>query len=67
LHTTHIGGKRRLITDSGGNTTKQCRYFGTSLGESEDVIDEQEHILAFFVTLKGLKGVLVFGQLIIES
>jgi peptide chain release factor 1 len=63
LHTTHIGGKCGLITDGGGDTTEQCRYFGTSLGESENVVDEQEHILTFFVTLKQNKDMSVeFGQ-----
>jgi hypothetical protein len=27
--------------------TEQSRHFRTSLGESEDVVDEEQHILAF--------------------
>jgi peptide chain release factor 1 len=39
-----------LVTDGGGNTTQQSRHFGTGLGESENVVNEEQHILTFFVT-----------------
>lgn len=50
LHTTHIGGKSGLVTDGRGDTTEQGRHLGTGLGESENVVDEKQHILAFLVT-----------------
>lgn len=50
LHTTHIGGEGGLVTDSGGDTTEEGRHLGTGLGETEDVVNEEQHILAFLVT-----------------
>merc|ERR1711892_106561 len=50
LHATHVGGKGWLVTHSRGDTAEKGRYFGTSLGESEDVVNEEEHILTFLVT-----------------
>ena len=34
-----------LVTDGGGHTAKKRRDLGTGLGETEDVVDEQQHIL----------------------
>jgi len=39
-----------LVTDSRGDTTEKGRHFGTGLSETEDVVDEEQHILAFLVT-----------------
>jgi len=39
-----------LVTDGRGDTTEQGRHFGTGLGESENVVNEEQHILAFLVT-----------------
>jgi len=50
LHTTHISGEGRLVTYSRGDTTQKRRHLGTGLSETEDVVDEKEHILTFFVT-----------------
>jgi len=50
IHATHISGKRGLVTDGRGNTTKKSRHLGTSLGETENVVNEEQHILAFLVT-----------------
>lgn len=50
IHGTHISGKSGLVTDGRGDTTEEGRHFGTSLGEAENVVDEEQHILAFFVT-----------------
>jgi hypothetical protein len=50
LHLTHISGEGGLVTDGRGNTTEQGRHFGTSLGEAENVVNEEQHILAFLVT-----------------
>ncbi len=50
LHHTHVDSEGRLVSDSGGNTTKQSRHLGTGLGETENVVNEEQHILAFLVT-----------------
>jgi len=50
LEGTHIGGEGRLISDSGGDTSEKGRHLRTSLGESEDVVDEQKHILVLFIS-----------------
>jgi peptide chain release factor 1 len=39
-----------LVTDGGGDTTKQSGHLRTGLSESENVVDEEQHILAFLVT-----------------
>ncbi len=50
LQSIHIGGKRGLVAYGGRDAAKQGTYFGASLGESENVVDKQKHILAFSVT-----------------
>lgn len=50
LHTTHVDGKGGLVTDGRGNTSEKGRHLGTGLGETENVVNEEEHVLAFFVT-----------------
>jgi len=45
----HVGGEGGLVADGGGNTTQQGGYLRTSLGESEDVVDEEEDILSLLV------------------
>ena len=50
IHATHIRGKRGLVTDGRGDTTEQSRHLRTGLSETEDVIDEQKHILALLIT-----------------
>jgi len=39
-----------LVTYSGRDTSKECRHFRTSLGESKDVVDKQKHILVLFIS-----------------
>lgn len=39
-----------MVTDSGRDTTEQGRHLGTSLSETENVVDEQKHVLALLVT-----------------
>jgi peptide chain release factor 1 len=39
-----------LISDSGGNTSEEGRHFRAGLGESENVVDEKEHILSLFIS-----------------
>src|SRR6266550_1126953 len=50
VHATHVCGKSGLITDGRGNTNEQGRHFRTSLSETENVVDEEQHVLAFLVT-----------------
>ena len=50
LHTTHVDGEGGLVTDGRGDTTQQGRHLGTGLGETEDVVDEEQHILTLLVT-----------------
>ena len=49
-HATHVRRQRGLVTDGRGDTTEQGRHLRTRLGETEDVVDEQKHILALLVT-----------------
>ena len=49
LQLTQVGGQGRLITDGGRHASEQGRNFGISLGETEDVIQEQQHVAAFVV------------------
>ena len=50
LHGTHVSGKGGLVTDSRWDTTEQSGHLGTSLGEPEDVVDEEQHVLTLLVT-----------------
>jgi hypothetical protein len=49
LHSTHIGGEGGLVTDSRRDTAQQGRHLRTSLSEAENVVDEEQHILALEV------------------
>ena len=49
LQVAHFGGERRLITDGARRAAEQRGHFRTGLRETENVIDEQEHVLVFFV------------------
>jgi peptide chain release factor 1 len=50
LEGTEIGSKSGLVTDGGRNTTEEGRHLRASLGESEDIVDEKEHILVLLIT-----------------
>jgi len=50
LEGTKIGGESGLISDSGGDTSEKGGHLGASLGETENVVDEKEHILVLLVT-----------------
>ena len=45
----HVGGQRRLITHRGGDAAQQRGHLRAGLGEAEDVVDEEQHVLAFLV------------------
>ena len=57
LERAHVGAERRLVAHRRGNPAEQRRHLGTGLGEAEDVVDEQQHVLAF-----GVAEVLGDGQ-----
>jgi peptide chain release factor 1 len=50
LHTTHVDGQGGLVTDGRGDTTQKGRHLRTGLGETEDVVNEEKHILTLLVT-----------------
>ena len=47
LQRAHVGGERRLIAHRRRNAPEQRRHFRARLGEAEDVVDEEQHVLAF--------------------
>ena len=46
LQRAHVGRKRRLIAHRRRNAAEQRRHFRTGLREAEDVVDEEQHVLA---------------------
>jgi hypothetical protein len=50
LEGTEIGSESGLISDSGGDTAEEGRHLRASLGESEDVVDEKEHVLVLLIS-----------------
>ena len=49
LHGSHVSCKGRLVTNSRWDTTKQSRHFAAGMGEPEDVVDEEKHVLTLLV------------------
>ena len=49
LEHTHLIRKVRLVSHSRWHTTQQSRNLRACLGETEDVVDEQKHILALHI------------------
>src|SRR5271156_1124318 len=45
----HVGAESRLITDGAGHAAEQCGDFGVGLHEAENVVDEEDDVLAFDV------------------
>ena len=41
---THFGSQCRLITHGRRHTSQQGGHFGTGLGETEDVVDEEQNV-----------------------
>jgi hypothetical protein len=39
-----------LVSDSGRDTTEKSRHLRTGLGETENVVDEEQHILTLLIT-----------------
>merc|ERR1712061_443580 len=50
LHSTHVSSQGGLVTDGRWNTSQQGRHLRASLRESEDVVDEEQHVLTLLVT-----------------
>mmetsp|Transcript_2155 Transcript_2155/g.4907 ORF Transcript_2155/g.4907 Transcript_2155/m.4907 type:complete len:511 (-) Transcript_2155:15-1547(-) len=50
LEATKISRQGWLVTDSRWDTSQKGRHLGVGLGEPEDVVDEEQHILTFLVT-----------------
>ena len=46
LQRAHVGRERRLIAHRRGNAAEQRRHFRAGLREAEDVVDEEQHVLA---------------------
>ena len=49
LQIAHVGRQGRLIAHGRRNTAEQRGHFGTGLREAEDVVDEEQDVLAFLV------------------
>ena len=49
LQLAHLVGQRRLVADRGRHPAEQRRDLGAGLGEPEDVVDEQQHVLLLHV------------------
>ena len=49
LQLAHLGGEGRLVADGGGDAAEERRHLGAGLGEAEDVVDEEQHVLPLLV------------------
>ena len=49
LQLAHLGQQRRLVADGRRHAAEQRRHFRPGLREPEDVVDEEQHVLAFRV------------------
>src|SRR5690606_25509488 len=47
------GGERRLVAHGRRNTPEKRRHFRTRLREAEDVVDEEQHVLALVAEVFG--------------
>src|SRR5699024_2468248 len=50
LQRAHLVGQRRLVTHGGGHAAEQRGDLLAGLGEAEDVVDEEQHVLLLDVT-----------------
>ncbi len=53
LQLAHLGGQRGLVAHGGRHAAEQRGDLGAGLGEPEDVVDEQEHVLALVAEVLG--------------
>jgi hypothetical protein len=49
LEHTHLGGERRLIAHGARHAAEERAHLAARLGEAEDVVDEEQHVLALFI------------------
>ena len=49
LKNTHLGGQCRLVSYSARRAAKKSGNLGSGLGESEDVVDEEQHVLMLLI------------------
>jgi len=49
LEHTHFVGERGLVTDGGRRAAEQRGHLGAGLRETENVVDEEQHVLVFLV------------------
>jgi hypothetical protein len=45
LQLAHVGAEGGLVAHGGGDAAQQGGHLGAGLGEAEDVVDEQQHVL----------------------
>jgi hypothetical protein len=50
LELSKISSQGRLISDSGWDTSEQGGHFRASLGEPENVVDKEEHVLVLLIS-----------------
>ena len=50
LQLSHFCRKGRLISNGTRHTSQQGAYFTTCLGKTEDIVDEQQHVLMVMIT-----------------
>lgn len=50
LKLTKICGQGGLVTHSGGDSSQQSTHLGVSLGETENIINEQQHVSVLLVS-----------------
>ena len=53
LELAHLGAERRLVADRARHAPEQRGHLGAGLDEAEDVVDEQEHVLALVAEVLG--------------
>jgi hypothetical protein len=53
LQRAHVGRERRLDTDRRRDAAEQRRHFRAGLREAEDVVDEEQHVLALVAEMLG--------------
>jgi peptide chain release factor 1 len=50
LQLTHLVGEVGLVAHGARHAAQQRGHLGTGLGEAEDVVDEEQHLLLLHVT-----------------
>ena len=53
LELAHLGRERRLVADGARHAAEQRRDLGARLDEAEDVVDEEQHVLALVAEVLG--------------